>query len=154
MRSPFPDGMIGHMASKKKPARMGRPSKFTEQIGIQICELVEAGNYLETAASFCGLDRTTVRAWAREGARAKSGPKRDFSTALKRAEGRAEAIALHRIRQAGATTWQADAWFLERKWPQRWGRQPRGETDEQKAVVHVHLPDNGRMPKHSNKKQN
>jgi len=29
---------------------------------------------------------------------------------------------LQNIREAGKQTWQAEAWYLERKFPERWGR--------------------------------
>jgi len=108
--------------------KRGRPPKFSEAIADEICRLVEVGNYLETAALCCGVGHTTVRRWLRDGKRQKTGQKHEFWTAYKKAEGRAQGQALARIRRAGGEHWQAEAWFLERKWPDKWGRRERREV--------------------------
>lgn len=41
--------------------------------------------------------------------------------ALKKAEGECELHHIIRIKD-GERTWQSSAWFLERKWPARWGK--------------------------------
>jgi len=47
----------------------------------------------------------------------------DFAEAVARARAEAEIAAVARIRErAHDGTWQADAWFLERAFPERWGR--------------------------------
>lgn len=102
---------------------MARPSKLTPELTAEMTKLIEAGNYLETAAAACGVDRETVRRWMKRGARQSKGPHAEFCGAIKGAEARAEARALVRIRMAGVKQWQAEAWYLERKFPQRWGRQ-------------------------------
>jgi hypothetical protein len=45
-----------------------------------------------------------------------------FSQAVKRGNQEAEMKALQNIRKAGRKTWQAEAWFLERKFRHKWGR--------------------------------
>lgn len=48
---------------------------------------------------------------------------REFSEAVTKTEADAKIGALARIQQAGRNgSWQADAWFLERKYPQEFGR--------------------------------
>jgi hypothetical protein len=47
----------------------------------------------------------------------------EFRDAVKRAEAEAKLAALERIQLAGrGGTWQADAWYLERKCPREFGR--------------------------------
>jgi hypothetical protein len=48
-----------------------------------------------------------------------------FFDAYKKALADAEADKFERIRQAGATRWQANAWLLERRHPERWSSQRR-----------------------------
>lgn len=48
----------------------------------------------------------------------------DFFNKVKSAEAASEIFALRSVR-SGRQGWQADAWFLERRYPQRWGKQDR-----------------------------
>lgn len=47
---------------------------------------------------------------------------RDFRNAVKRAEAQAEEARLNTIIIAAKKNWTAAAWWLERKFPERWGR--------------------------------
>ena len=144
-------------AKKQGKPLPGRPTKLTPELQAEMVKLVELGNYMDTAAACCGVTRDTFHAWMKRGVREGKGPYYEFSDALKRAEGRAEAAALVRIRKAGQTSWQADAWYLERKMPRKWGRWDRVDMTEGKAAekahperdsgVVVYVPDNGRLPK-------
>ena len=111
---------MGGEGSGRKPN--GRPPKLTDKVTEEIATLVEAGNYMETAAACVGVPPATMRAWMRKGANQKSGLYRRFHAALKGAEARAEANSVMRIRAHGEKSWQALAWYLERKHHARWGR--------------------------------
>ncbi len=52
----------------------------------------------------------------------------DFLDAVKKARATAEAYHLRNVRDAGETSWQASAWWLERSAPERWGRRERVEV--------------------------
>ena len=52
----------------------------------------------------------------------------DFLDAVKKARATAEAFHLRNVRDAGETSWQASAWWLERSAPDRWGRRERVEV--------------------------
>ena len=114
---------------KKPPKRKrrgdpgGRPPKLTPELQADIVGLVQAGNYLETAAHLAGVNVSTVRMWLRQGAQAKSPDKYTrFLAVVRKAEAYAEAHGVQRVRAHGATHWQAEAWFLERRYRDRWGR--------------------------------
>ncbi|MCO8128665.1 hypothetical protein NHL50_15750, partial [Acidimicrobiia bacterium EGI L10123] len=55
----------------------------------------------------------------------------EFVEAVRTAEAQAEADAVARIAEHGRTHWQANAWLLERKHPERWRR--RGRVGESQA---------------------
>lgn len=114
------------MAKRK---RVGRPSKLTADTQNELVKLIKAGNYLETAAAYVGLHPDTVREWLRRGRREAKGKHREFSVVIQRAEAFAESSALLRIRAAGQMSWQAEAWYLERKFPAKWGRWERVTHD-------------------------
>ena len=111
-------------------ARTGRPTKLTRELGDEIVAAIREGNYLETAAALVGVNVSTVRHWLRRGRRQQGGLHADFSAAVRKAEGYAEQQSLDRIRQAAERgVWVADAWYLERKFPARWGRWDRVTHD-------------------------
>lgn len=103
----------------------GRKSKLTPELQERICRLVREGNYLRVAALATGIHEATLYRWLADGEAEKSGIYREFYVALKRAEAEAEARMVARIETAAVETWQAAAWYLERKYADRWGRRER-----------------------------
>ena len=100
----------------------GRPPKFDVERAEAILTAVRAGNYLETASAFAGVDPDTLRRWIRHGARQEKGQYADFCGALKKAQADAEAGGVARIATAATKQWQAAAWLLERKSHEKWGK--------------------------------
>jgi len=102
---------------------------------------VRAGNYLEVAAAFAGIHRSTLFDWMRRGARErerrlKGEPPNveedafvEFSDAIQKALAEAEVRDVAIIGKAAQEHWQAAAWRLERKFPERWGRRDRLEGE-------------------------
>lgn len=131
------------------PPKRGRPSKLTKAIADRIVEDLAIGMFLEEAAEDAGVDRVTVWRWMQRGERERTGPYAEFRNAVKRANGTAKRHALRDIRLR-KPNWQAQAWFLERRFRDTWGRSPRqdvagapdGPGEEGRVVVF--LPDNGR----------
>lgn len=112
---------------KAKGNGMGRPTKLTDDLRENIALLVGQGNYIETAAAYCGISKVTLYTWMRLGHKEDEGPHRDFLNAVTKAEATGEMQALRTISAAGEKAWQALAWRLERKFPDRWGRRDRME---------------------------
>lgn len=143
-------------------AKVGRPTKLTPEVADRIVAAVAAGNYLETAAAFAGISKATLYKWLTRGARASSGTHRAFVDAIEKALAQAEVrdvstIAraatgydVERIKETITPTgqvlretarsrefvWQAAAWRLERKHPDRWGR--RVEVSGAVEQRHLH----------------
>lgn len=106
---------------------MARPTRCTPERIKRIADAIRAGNYAETAARYGGIGETTYYEWMKKGERGEE-PYAEFREAVKEAEAIAEARSVALIQQAGqAGTWQASAWFLERKFPSKWGRRDRME---------------------------
>jgi transposase-like protein len=107
----------------------GRPSKFSVEKQETICKAIATGSTYAEAAAAAGIDYTTLLAWRRRGEKANSGKLFEFSKAIKKAEDQSEAELLSRIVNAGRDPkyWQANAWILERRMPDRWGRKDRME---------------------------
>lgn len=120
----------------------GRPTKLTPELQEEICKAIRAGNYIETAAAFAGISKNTLYEWMKRGAREKErlaknprakvkkseAPFVEFSDAVEKALAAAEVRDVMLIGKAAETQWQAAAWRLERKFPERWGRKERLEV--------------------------
>lgn len=112
----------------------GRPTKLTPEVARTIADYVKAGNYIETAAAAAGISKQTLYSWMKAGARATAGPHREFLDAVEKAQAESEVTDVLRISVAAKSQWQAAAWRLERKNPDRWGRKDRQEPHEVKVV--------------------
>ncbi len=99
---------------------MGRPTKLTPEVQATIVQVVEEGNYFETAAAIAGISKVTLYSWIEKG-EAGDEPFAEFLNALKDAEAKAERQALADVR-LGQPGWQANMTFLERRHPSRWSR--------------------------------
>jgi transposase len=121
----------------------GRPIKLTPEIEQEITKAIRAGNYIETAAAYVGINKTTLYDWMKRGARERErleknpkakikkseAPFVEFSNAVKKALAAAEMRDVQIIAKAAESNWQAAAWKLERRAPQRWGRKDRLQAE-------------------------
>jgi hypothetical protein len=102
-------------------------TKLTPEVERAICQAILAGNALEVAAAYAGITSRTVRRWRARGEKAKTGQFVRFVRALKKAQASAEVRNVAVIQEAATKTWQCAAWWLERKYPQRWALRDRRE---------------------------
>lgn len=93
---------------------MPAKGKYTEERVRLIVNAVEQGVPYRHAAAIAGITESTFFDWLNR--------KPQFSEAIKSAEGRAVAGRLARIRKAEDDHWQSAAWWLERKYPQEFGK--------------------------------
>ena len=103
---------------------MARPSKLTEDVKRRFLTSIRAGNDKKVAAAMAGISESTLYSWIEQGKRSDPEPEfLEFLELLTQAEAEAEVAAVARIQQAAQNgRWQASAWWLERKYGERWGR--------------------------------
>lgn len=130
---------------------MARPIKLTPELQKQICDTLAAGNYVDAVCDYVGIGTSTFYDWMKRGERGWKKDIDDgyvgFSDAVKKARSQSEIVSVSRIRRAAMgeqvvkrkvvtkpdgtqiveetitpPEWTADAWFLERSFPDRWGR--------------------------------
>lgn len=112
-----------------KPATTGRPTLLTPAVETSICDHIRAGSHLNVAAQVVGVAPETISEWKQWGRRDEQAGKPDtpyarFWKAVAQAEAQSEFAGVMRIRRAGEADWRAEAWFMERRFPERWvGRQ-------------------------------
>lgn len=116
---------------------MGRPTKLTRERADKITKAISGGSYQVVAAAAAGVSESAFYEWVKRGKDAPrdedtgeplnpdDAPFVEFAEAVKVAEAEAEMRNVLLIQQAGTTTWQAAAWYLERKHSDRWGRVDR-----------------------------
>ena len=130
------------IADMYRPPHTGRPSDIGDQETVrQFLEAVEAGNYLEIAAELAGITTESLRQW-RKRAEDNEEPFKSFIALVKRAERRAEALAVAKVRAAGNDPrfWAAGMTFLERRHPDRWARRNE-DSGSPRVVVQIGVRD-------------
>lgn len=120
----------------------GRKSKITSEVIKRICEIISVGNYANIACQSVNISEQTYYTWLQRGRAekeriekleaqgldilpSKEGIYLEFLDAVKKAESDAEVMAVMHIRTAMPNQWQAAAWYLERKFPDRYGRREK-----------------------------
>jgi transposase len=105
---------------------LARPYVLTAETQATIIELLAQGNYVTTACARAGITRFCFYHWRRRWEAGDPDAQKydDFFNACEKASAQAEASALVEVR-AGAPGWQGNGWFLERRFPKRWGKQDR-----------------------------
>jgi hypothetical protein len=133
------------MADDGKP-KIGRPAELTEALIVQATALVRDTHFVSTAASLLGISRETFYKWAERGSRERrrrdrgKEPRPDeelylaFSDTVKKALAEGERYHIENIKKASSNSWQASAWVLERRHPQRWSLE-RNELRKLRKVV-------------------
>jgi hypothetical protein len=130
---------LNDIAKKKRQAirgdgcsRLGRRSKLTDDLGSQILRVLALGATHRTACRSVGIAKSTFYAWLLKGERSDSTLFQDFLDAVRQVEAQRELEALATICQAAARDWRAAAWYLGRRYPERWGNK-RGIVGEHTA---------------------
>jgi hypothetical protein len=94
----------------------------------KLCDAIRSGNFLETAATYAGVDESTLHRWLKRGRRKRKGSYHDLAVAFDKAVADSEVLGVARITKAANDgSWQASAWLLERRFPENWGRRERRE---------------------------
>ncbi|GAA4002276.1 hypothetical protein GCM10022631_11180 [Deinococcus rubellus] len=111
--------------TKERGAGPGRRTKLTPELQQRFVQALRAGNWLETCCDYVGIHPDTYYGWME---RARVGGARnqiynEFSVAVRHAKATAEIESVARIRLAGSKgNLKADIFYLERAFPERWGK--------------------------------
>jgi hypothetical protein len=85
-----------------------------------------------------GISEQTYINWMRWGEKSRKGLYFSFFESVKKAEAQAIARNVAVIQTAAKDSWQAAAWWLERKHPHEWGKSIKVD-DERKEEKQSHL---------------
>lgn len=106
----------------------GRKPKLTQEMIEKLGNALKAGNYIETACDYVGINRSTFYMWLQEAE--KPGAKQiylDLLDTVRTARAEAEMRNVLKIQKAADDSWQAAAWWLERSQPKKWSKQTNVE---------------------------
>ncbi len=118
-----------------------KPYKLIDSdIQERLLQAIRLGAFIEHACYYAGINSSTFRHW-RQKANENVEPYASFWLRVNEAESEAIMRRLARIENAGKDgSWQADAWYLERKYPEKFGRRDRVElTGDPNAPVEIQL---------------
>lgn len=101
-------------------SREARRGPSPKQIDA-IVESLEAGSFACQAFAAAGISNATYYNWLKRGDKGEE-PYAELLQRVRTAEASAEDRAVKIIANASLDTWQAAAWYLERKHWDRWGR--------------------------------
>jgi transposase len=125
--------------------------KLTKSSHARLVAACREGNFRDQAASLAGVSRPTFNRWLRDGRR-ESEAEMPYAQAKYRklyedvtqAESEFEQETLARIRKTGENTrsphaWTANAWILERKFPERYGRTDRLQVQSDRPLIEINV---------------
>ena len=106
---------------------MPAKSKLTRELIEKAVKIIERGNYDKVAIDILGINKGTWYAWMKQGEidanKGVNSLKAEFFNSIKKAEAAAIDRNLSIIQKAAMEgNWQASAWYLERKYPEQWGK--------------------------------
>jgi len=108
-----------------RPRGGGKPTLCVPEGYEPLLGLLRMGMYVQQACGMVGIAKGTIYDWLKRGAVGEE-PYATFASAYEKAAAQAEMTALADIR-AGKNNWQSRAWFLERRFRDRWGRNDKLE---------------------------
>lgn len=111
----------------------GRPTSLTPDVQEAVLVAIAAGNYRVTACKKAGISNKSLINWEKAGAEGVE-PYKEFFLLLQKAEAAAEAVLLASVKAADKG-WQAQAWIMERRWPERWGGRVRLMVTEERELL-------------------
>lgn len=91
---------------------MARPTKYNEYTKAEIIKYIEDGYSQADAAQMSSVGESTFYEWL------QANP--EFAESIKRAVIKSKQVLIERVKRHGITDWKANAWLLERRFPQEY----------------------------------
>ena len=118
----------------------GRKTKLNPEVQDRIVQALEAGNYFDASCEFAGVTSRTGYHWLERGQaeierrdkpNVREGTKQwkteeiflQFFHAVTQASANVEIRTIAEIQKQSREDWRAAAWFMEHRYPKKWGKQ-------------------------------
>ena len=112
----------------------GRPSKLTQGVRDKLIQAIKAGNYLNAACDYAGIDYSNFRRWMQRGESQTKGEFRDFRDAINAAESEVEVRVVALWQKNISEDWRAAENFLAKRFPERWSPSVKVRVQVEQAV--------------------
>jgi len=146
-----PKGSLPVLSGERKSRAILVSSKFTPELGKHILKAVRKGLHYDDAAALGGVTRSIVQRWLREGAQLletcidkdiSNLPEGEqqlvkFTIDFEKACARLTNENLDVIRRQRGSWWQAAAWILERRFPEKWGKREKVTHEDTRPVSRI-----------------
>ncbi len=114
------------MRKKRSGRRYGRDTKLNQSIIDKASALLQKGVFECTVFNLLGIPSSTWYMWKERGRQDREQGVQsiyvEFLEAIEKSEAYAEVKSIEDVKAAGeAGDWRASAWFLERRFQDRWG---------------------------------
>ena len=119
--------------------------KISPQVIDTIAQHISKGNYIHVACTASGISQQTYENWIHRAEALLNNPNSDitevdylylqFWDAVKRSEATAETKAVQCVRDAMPKNWLAAMTWLERKFPEKWGRREALDVNFTKGIA-------------------
>ncbi len=102
-----------------------KPYKLDDELTDRLLQAIRLGSYIEHACAYAGINSSTYRRW-RKNAEEEIEPFKSLFEQINQAEAEGIMRRIGRIEKAAQDgNWTADAWLLERKYPDKFGKRDR-----------------------------
>lgn len=127
---------------------MPRTTKLNEEVTKKIVKAIKGGNFITVAVVYAGITTTAYYNWRERADKAESLlikqletnakaklrksdiPFIEFRDTIDFALSVAEVMAVTCIRASFTDDWKAAAWYLERRYPEKWGKRVIGFAND------------------------
>lgn len=107
------------MAIRRKP---GRKTILNEELQTKLCDYIKVGVPIRDACHAVGIAESMFYLWQQKGLENKGRPYVLFVKAVEKAKSQSKIRSIVRIDKAANDDWRADAWLLERRFPEEFGK--------------------------------
>jgi transposase-like protein len=121
-----------------KPHPFGRPPKLDNEKIEKFCDLIIQGRSFAKAAIMIGVSPSTLQRWLKRGRNEQDGSMyRKLVDMVDEATELSEFELRHRVSLAGqdSKNWRALAWMLERRFPEKYGKQSQHDKPLQEDAA-------------------
>jgi hypothetical protein len=112
----------------------GRPTLYSDALGDRICMWIAAGMPIAASCAHEGIGRATFYDWRSRGALGVE-PFATFLRAVEVALARSEVAVMQSVVAAAREDWKAGAWWLERRFPKRYGQRQQLKIEKAPAEM-------------------
>lgn len=114
----------------------GRKTKYTPETVNDVCSFIREGLTIRASCAMAGVSYNTFYRWLEN--------KSEFSDAIEKAQSEFKRANIAAIRAAGvrkdksgalAGSWQANAWLMERSFPEEYGMKVTVRCTEEQAAI-------------------